>query len=156
MVKRIHLAACIAAAGLFFGIGAWAAEDHSHDGGTLAELTLDQGAKWQTDTPLRRGMDGIRDDLAAALPQIHDGKLAAEGYRRLAEKVHGHVNFMVENCKLTPEADAQLHLVLAQVMDGADTMADGHDRMAGAVAVVQALEAYGSHFQHPGWTSPRH
>lgn len=158
MSLHIRLAIGLVAAGLTFAPAAWAAQEHSHEGGagSLSELTLNNGAKWQTDAPLRKGMEGIRHDLAAALPRIHDGKLPAEGYGQLAEKVHGHVEYMVGNCKLPPEADAQLHLVLAQMMDGADAMKSGPDRTTGAVKIVQALDAYGRHFDHPAWSSPAH
>lgn len=157
MSLHIRLAACVVAAGLTFSAGAWAAQEHSHDGaGSLAELTLDHGKKWQTDAALRKGMDGIRHDLTAKLPQIHDGKLPPAGYGELAEKMHGHIEYMVGNCKLSPEADAQLHLVLGQVVEGSDLMKAGPDRMSGAVKIVQALDAYGRHFDHSGWSSPKH
>lgn len=158
MSRITRLAACVLTASLTLGGAAFAADTHSHDkaAGSLAELTLDHGAKWQTDAPLRKGMEGIRDALTAALPAIHGGKLAADGYAQLAGRMHEHIEYMVGNCKLTPETDAQLHLVLGEVMTGADTMKSGPDRMAGAVKVVQALDAYGRHFAHPGWTSPVH
>jgi hypothetical protein len=158
MSRITRLAACVLVAGLAVGGVALAADQHNHEpvAGALAALTLDHGAKWQTDAPLRKGMSGIRDDLVAALPAIHGGKLAAEGYTQLAGKVHEHIDYMVGNCKLAPEVDAQLHLVLGEVMAGADTMKSGPERMTGAVKIVQALDAYGRHFAHPGWSSPAH
>ncbi len=145
------------AATLTFAGSALAVEGHNHgSAGTLAELTLNQGAKWATDAPLRKGMAGIRDDLAAALPAIHRGTLSAKRYATLAGKMHGHVEKMIASCKLTPEADAQLHLVLAEVMAAADLMKSGPDRMSGAVQAIEALDAYGRHFAHPGWESLHH
>jgi hypothetical protein len=47
-----------------------------------------------------------------------------------------------------------LHLVIADMLAGADAMS-GKDRkatrQAGAVQVVQALDSYGEYFDHPGW-----
>lgn len=157
MITRLHLAAVAVAAGLSFAAPAWSAEDHSHSGHAgLSELTLNHGAKWQTDAPLRQGMESILHDFAKALPQIHDGKMSEHGYAELAEKVHHQLEYMFANCKLPAEADAQLHIVLAQVMDGTETMKAGPERMSGAVRIVQALDAYGRHFDHSGWTPLKH
>jgi hypothetical protein len=61
---------------------------------------------------------------------------------------------IVQNCKLEPEADAQLHIVIAELMAGAEAMegkVKGETRRAGAERVAKALNAYGEHFEHPGW-----
>ena len=58
---------------------------------------------------------------------------------------------MVANCKLPEEADIQLHLALAQVMDGINAMKEEVGQEQGAIIIVQALNAYGSHFDHPEW-----
>jgi hypothetical protein len=60
----------------------------------------------------------------------------------------------VQNCKLEPEADAQLHIVIAELLAGAEAMQGkepGVARRAGAKRVVKALNAYGEHFEHAGW-----
>lgn len=138
-------------AGLLLAAPAVAAEDHSHGHGAggLSELTLDHGRKWQTDAPLRQGMDGIR----AALDAVHAGKL---GYDGLAQAIDAQVAFMVANCKLAPEADAQLHLVLSEVVDGAGRIVEPSQRADGAARLVAALDAYGRHFDHPGWAPLAH
>ena len=71
----------------------------------------------------------------------------------------GDIAYMVENCKLPTEADAMLHLVLAEIIEGSDAMqgkAYGVNKRAGAVKVVQALRSYGEYFDHPGWHPPGH
>lgn len=158
MSRTVRLSACVLAAVLSLSAPSWAAEGHSHGAaaGHLSELTLNAGAKWQTDAPLRQGMDAIRHEMAAALPDIHHGRQSPEAFRGLAEKVHHQVEFMLTNCKLPPETDAQLHLVLERVLAGAEAMKDGPDRTAGAVTVVGALSAYGAHFEHPGWKALEH
>ncbi|MFA7428662.1 MAG: hypothetical protein WCZ23_00740 [Rhodospirillaceae bacterium] len=157
MTAKIHVAILFAAA-LGLSMPVHAAETHKHSGQVsgLSDLTLNHGAKWQTDAPLRKGMNGILHDLTAVLPDIHEGKLSEAGYGALAEKINGHLEYMFVNCKLPPAADEQLHLVLAEAMNGAETMEAGPDRMAGAVGIVQALDAYGTHFDHPGWPGVRH
>jgi hypothetical protein len=57
---------------------------------------------------------------------------------------------MVENCVLEPAVDEQFHIVLEQVMEGVAALEKGKTQ-PGAVAIVHALDAYGKHFEHPGW-----
>jgi len=57
---------------------------------------------------------------------------------------------MVENCVLEPEVDEQFHIVLGEVMTGISALEAGEVE-TGAVTIVQALNAYGEHFEHPGW-----
>jgi len=154
-----------AAAGLALGIaatGLYAAEKnaHSHDHGAApAKLTLNEGKKWATDAPLRQGMENIRKYMDASLHDIHEGKLSAKKYAELAKKVNGEVGGIVANCKLEPKADAQLHLVIADIGEAIEATAGKTKkvkRQAGAVKVIGALEKYGAYFDHPGWQSSAH
>ena len=127
---------------------------HSHDAATPHKLTLNQGGKWATDEPLRAGMGRIRDLVEPQLAAAHTGKLTPAQYRELATQVETEVGGIVANCKLEPKADAMLHLVIADIGAGTDTMAgkDAKTRPAlGLVKVAQAVNQYGSHFDHPGF-----
>lgn len=137
-------------------VTAYAAE-HSHDHhGGIEQLVLNQGQKWITDAPLRKGMEGIRADMAANLDRIHDNSMSQAQYNALADKLNGHVEYMVVNCQLPRDADDQLHLVLAEVLGGMEQMRSGTDNQAGAVKVVHALDAYGKYFEHANWTPLAH
>lgn len=126
---------------------------HAHDAGGSAQLTLNNGKKWVTDDNLRQGMSRIRDALQAELPAIHSGKATAEQYRALAQKTNDQIAFMVKNCKLDQQADAMLHLVLADIIAGADAMMgqDSSEARKGAEKVAHALDNYGIYFDHPSW-----
>jgi hypothetical protein len=156
MFKGIRQAALAAAVALAFGGPVYAsgdAHEHGHGAGA-AKLELDQGKKWQTDAPLRKGMEGIRSALASDLEAIHANKATAKQYKALAKRIEGEVAGIVQNCKLEPEADAQLHLVIAELIEGAEAMEGkrkGAARRAGAERVAKALNAYGEHFEHAGW-----
>ena len=115
------------------------------------ELRLDNGQKWQTDEALRTGMSRIRDAIDASLPLIHAGRYSAADFSTLADWVQEQVDFVVANCKLPEEADLQLHLALTQILDGVNIMKEEGGQEQGAAAIVQALNAYGDHFDHPGW-----
>lgn len=131
---------------------------HSHDAAEPAQLTLNNGKKWDTDANLRLGMSRIRDALSAELPAIHSGKATTEQYRALAQKTNDQIAFMVKNCKLDPKVDAMLHLVLADIIAGADAMMarDGSDARKGAEKIASALDNYGAYFAHPGWYGMKH
>lgn len=136
-----------------------AAEQAHHGHEAPATLTLDHGKKWPTDAPLRRGMEGVRGAVAQALPAIHAYKAKPGQYRNLAGTVRKEVADIVSNCHLAPEADAMLHLVIAELLAGADTMegkTKGVNPRDGALRVVRALDDYGSHFEHPGWQALAH
>ena len=134
------------------------AHDHDHDhgasSGTPAALALNQGKKWPTDASLRQGMGRIRDVLAVEMPAIQAGKASSGQFDTLAGQVNEQIAFMVQNCKLDPQADAMLHLVLAEIIAGAEAM-EGKSkelgRRGGAEKVAHALENYGRYFDHPAW-----
>ena len=130
---------------------------HSHDAAEPAQLTLNNGKKWATDDNLRQSMGQIRDALATELPAIHSGKATAKQYRMLAQKINDQIAFIVKNCKLEPEADAILHLVLVDIIAGTDAMMaqNGSAARNSAEKIAQALDNYGAYFDHPGWHGVR-
>ena len=144
--------AALVALGLTVGLPAAvsAAAPHGPDGHAM-ELRLDNGQKWLTDEALRTGMGRIHDAVDAALPLIHADRYGAAEFSALADRVQEQVDYVVANCKLPEEADIQLHLALAQVLDGINAMKEEGGQEQGALAIVQALNAYGSHFDHPEW-----
>lgn len=142
---------------LSFAIGttavAYATEPAAHAGHQANDLLprLNAGAKWQGDANMISGMNAIRSSISPLVPAIHAQTLPADDYKRLATDIQAQVDFMVANCKLSPEADEQFHIVLAQVLDGISAMEAGPHREAGAARIVTALNSYGEYFTHPGW-----
>lgn len=121
----------------------------SHDTSAL-ELVLNDGAKWQGDQNMITGMNAIHDTMTENLDAIHAGNLPADTAGGMATDVQKQVDFMVENCVLEPEVDEQFHVILGEVMTGVSALEAGEVE-PGAVTIVQALNAYGAHFEHPGW-----
>lgn len=133
---------------------------HRHEHGAApAKLKLQDGRKWPTDAALRQGMEVIRGNMQKALPAIHGYKYSPEQYGALAKTLNQEVSGIVANCKLEPKADAQLHLVIAELLAGIETM-EGKTRKAkresGAIKIVAALDKYGTHFDHSGWQPLQH
>jgi hypothetical protein len=155
-MKTITLALAITAFTLSASALAVRAADphhHGHDA-PAAKLQLDHGKKWKTDEPLRRGMASIRETVHGAPAALHKGTAKPEAYAEVAGRVEADVGRIVKECKLPPEADAQLHIVIADVIAGADAMKGAKDAKAGRAGLIKvdgALKSYARYFDHPGW-----
>ena len=131
-----------------------ASDAHDHGKSTPHKLELNAGKKWGTDDALRKAMSGIQASVTQTLPAAHAGKASAADYDAFGKDVTAQVTYMVENCKLDPQADAQLHIIVADLMAGVEAAQGKHGekkRASGVVKVAQAANAYGKHFDHAGW-----
>jgi len=135
---------------------AHAAHGHEGHGAHGATLALNEGKKWQTDPPLRAGMEALREEVAKAVDPIHGKTYTAAQYEALAGKVEKHLVDIMAQCKLPPDADAQLHILLVELFGGVETMKKGGDRKKGAARILRALESYPAYFDHPGWKAIEH
>ncbi len=130
-----------------------AADRHDHDA-SPQKMELNAGKKWQIDAPLRQGIDAIRTAAAKTLPAAHAGKATNADYDAFGKEVTAQITYIVQNCKLDPKADAQLHTIIGELIAGVE-MAEGKQqgkrRSSGVVKVTQALNTYGKYFDHPGW-----
>lgn len=129
------------------------AAEHAHHSRESA-LTLDQGRKWPTDAPLRQGMARIRVSMARALPGVRNGAFGASDYRTLAADIESSVTYVVENCTLQGDADAVLHGLISELLEGAQTMQGNSTVVSAQKGVAQvsaALAEYGRLFDDPGW-----
>jgi hypothetical protein len=163
LIKRARHTALVAViAGLALAHSA-AGADHGADahmhhgaGGAVAQMTLDQGRKWATDESLRTGMASIRKAFDADHAAIHAGTQTDAQFDALATRIEGEVGAIVKNCHLPPAADANLHYVIADLLQGASLM-HGKDqartRHDGAPLVHGALDAYARFFDDPAATA---
>ena len=135
---------------------ALAADPHAHGHGAgTAKLQLDHGKKWATDDALRRGMEAIRDAVQRAPGPLHKATAKPEAYAELGRQIEVQVGRIVQECKLPAEADAQLHIVIAELVAGADAMKGAKDAKSGRAGLVKvdgALKSYAKYFDHPNWT----
>ena len=160
--RAVRLALVASLAVLAAPAPALAQHQHQHEGdhqhGTssaaVANLKLDGEKKWATDASLRSGMASIRAAFEADHPAIHAGKETDAQYDALAGRIEREVNSIVANCKLPPAADANLHYVVADLMQGVNLMRGGdpqRTRHDGAALVHGALRAYPQFFDDPDW-----
>jgi hypothetical protein len=132
--------------------------DHGHaaaGAALVAHMQLNDSQRWPTDASLRAGMLEIRSQFDAHHPRIHAGTQSEAQYDALAASVEMAVNRIVEQCKLPAAADAQLHYVVGDLLQGVTLMRGSdpaHSRHDGAALVHGALNAYGKFFDDPSWT----
>ena len=153
---------------LVFALSCWAlqvnaqTDAHDHDASEAHEehgggaISLNDGQQWETDAALRRGMLEIRTAVAMLTPAFESGQLSQTQAHQLSEAVHGSVNTMIEQCQLAPEADANLHSILAELLKGSATLESAPLSSAGLPALQGALDTYGHYFNHPGWEGDEH
>lgn len=132
--------------------------DDSHGDATF-ELQLNSGEKWAIDAPLGKAMGNISTAMRQSIGTIDEEQLSSLDFASLASQVNDGITYMVTNCDLPPDADAQLHKIIAQLVAGSDKMvgkntdASPHE---GVVQVLGALEAYDQYFDDPDFVPITH
>lgn len=127
---------------------------HSHGHEVHGTMELNQGQKWETDAALRQGMGALHQIVSTGLDGAHANSLKADDYKKMSGDIMTQFTYIVENCDLEPEADAQLHILLGNIVQGVETIegkVSGEQPEDGLIKMAQALNSYGSHFDHPNW-----
>ena len=163
-MKRKKLVAlgviCVAIAGTSIAATTSTGHEQKHEHGAAAvTLKLNTGKKWETDAALRQAMTNIRQAMAGSLHDIHESRLSTKGYGKLAQQVEAEVGNIVANCKLGTQADEQLHIVIVDLVGGAERMAGkvkGSKRENGAIQIIGALEKYATYFDDPDFKPIKH
>jgi len=129
---------------------------HGHDENATSALSLDQGKKWQTDAALRQGMQSINDAVMRNVDTFHHNKLTQSDAEKLAQHINDQVTYLVTNCKLESKADATLHVLIGELLAGADALKKNPQSMQGMPVLVKALMQYPEYFEHKGWKGVEH
>lgn len=137
--------------------GVSATESHSHhkkDDSATQQIQFNNGELWHTDKPLRAGMVAIREIISTNHDAIIDGSLKPENLVQINNQINEQITSIVSNCKLPPAADENLHLVLADIIEGGNAIAGKSaslDAVEGMAKITHALSVYATHFDHPDW-----
>jgi hypothetical protein len=124
---------------------------HAHSSpATLPTTHSTTATRWATDAPLRAGMRGAHD-VVAALAHGRHGHLDAAQVRALAAQLEGHVQGIFAECKLAPQADAALHDILLPLLAGARALAADPADLRPVASMQRALDAYARGFDDPGF-----
>lgn len=135
-------------------IAADAAHSHGHGHEVHGTMELNHGKKWETDAALRQGMGALHQIVSTGLDNVHANALKDDDYKKMSGEIMTQFTYIVENCKLEPEADAQLHILLGNIVQGVETIEgkmSGEKPEKGLVKMAEALNSYGSYFDHPNW-----
>ena len=124
---------------------------HSHAHETPAQLTLTAGQKWATDASLRTGMQKIRELIAPVVAVPAGNALDPQQARQLSDGVQAQVSFLISHCKLDPKADAVLHVLIADLLKGAELLKKPDTGSEGMNLVLRVLDQYPQYFDHAGW-----
>lgn len=124
---------------------------HRHDGQTQELPDVAQSALFATDAPLRAGMARVRNAVAANVPDHRQRGLSREQAAALASEIEQSVSYLFANCRLEPAADAALHGLLAQLLQGAAALRRDPSADDGMPAVLAALERYPRSFLDTQW-----
>lgn len=130
------------------------AVEHSHGQhahGEQVSISAPDGQRWTTDPSLREGMSRIQDAVQQALPSAPQAPLGATEAARLREATQDAIAYMVDNCELPAEADAALHLLLVELIEGTNALSQAERREAGLEHIVTALQRYAETFDEPLW-----
>lgn len=97
------------------------------------------------------GMLKIRTGVEATMPAYQSGVLNANQAQSLSATVEQNVTYMIQNCKLEPESDAALHVLIGRMLTASETMKKDAGSPAGWPELMAVLHDYAAAFDHPGW-----
>lgn len=106
--------------------------------------------RYATDAPLRAGMQGIRAAVDA-LGHYEHGHMGPEQAAILAGNIQDHVNDIIANCKLPPDADAALHAIIVPLATHAAALKADPEKLGEIPPLRQALADYAVRFDDPAF-----
>ena len=127
-----------------------AQDGHNHHAPATAVAQAVPAQRWATDAPLRTGMGQIRTAVDA-LQHYEQGHTGPAQVVALAAQIQGQVAYLVANCKLKPQADAALHVIIAELSAGAQALKADPANLAAIPPMREALQHYLRQFNDPGW-----
>ena len=147
----LYSAAALALAGAAYFIRAHHSSGHDHAHADQAVLALNDGQRWATDQALRTGMRAIRVAAAPVLA-APPGRVTPADAAGLADALQEQTKFLFAHCKLPPQADATLHVILTELLTGSALLAKDPASAEALGEIRRALARYPQYFDDPGWT----
>lgn len=131
------------------------AQQHHHaSASATSDAAPAPAQRYATDATLRQQMRAIRSEVDALADNAHAGA-ARQPPAQAGERITGHVNIIIAECKLPPDADEALHAILGPILQDASVLKSSpHD--ATAIAGLQhALGQYAQQFDDPTFAGRR-
>lgn len=104
--------------------------------------------RYATDATLREQMREIRGNVLALEHHAH-GRITGEVATRLADQITSHVNTIIVNCGLPPDADAALHDIIGPLLQNASALKADPGRNDAVAGMRKALDQYSRTFDDP-------
>ena len=133
---------------------AHAAQSHQDHASHSADAPAASGERWATDAPLREGMTRLQRSAEVALAGDPAQPLGDAEAIQLQKDVETHVSYLIENCQLSEQADAALHVLLIDLLKGAEALSEPADRDQGVERILASLHRYPELFAAPHWSEP--
>ena len=125
------------------------AQDHAHPAAAASTGAVPV-QRYATDATLRAQMREIRG-VVLELERGRHGPITSEATTRLADRITGHVNTIIVNCKLPPDADAALHDIIGPLLQNASALKADPARGDAVAAMRRAIDQYARTFDDPGF-----
>jgi hypothetical protein len=125
------------------------AQEHVH-AAPVASTTAASVQRYATDTTLRQQMREIHGVVQALGHYEHD-PITPELAARLSDQITGHVNTIIVNCKLPPQADEALHHIIGPLLQDASALKANPQRLDAIAGMRKALDQYAQQFDDPGF-----
>lgn len=130
---------------------------HEHAEHVKMQLKLDHNnQRWATDAPLRKGMERIQAAVNQAQLMATNIKLDGTQAAELVTANDDAIAYIFQNCNLEPRADANLHILLSQLIAANSAMKTDANAVASLAQMQAALDAYPKYFNHPEWQAKDH
>ncbi len=132
---------------------AQAATAHQHSQHAQPSVASDAlpGERWATDEALREGMTRIHEAVQRSLPSDPGQPLDEQSAAALQREIEAATAYLIANCRLPEAADAGLHGLLSDLLEGTEALSDAEQREAGLQRIFAALERYTQLFAEPVW-----
>ena len=135
--------------GLAWAPIALAQDGHAHHAPAAAASPEVAVQRYATDAPLQAGMKQIRAAVGG-LQHYEHGHMGPEQAATLASSIQEQIGFIVANCKLDPQADAALHVVIAKLGGSAQALKANPEDLSAIPPMREALQDYARQFDDPG------
>lgn len=105
-------------------------------------------ARYPADAALRTAMGRVRNAVEAFEHARH-GHMGAEQVRALSAHLDAQIAKVFSECRLEPQADASLHVILGTLLKGSRAMREMPDDFSPVAAMERALADYVRMFDDP-------
>ena len=119
-----------------------------HESAPVASKPQASTQRFVPDATLRREMQGIHASVEA-LAHYEHGHMGAAQAVTLATAIEEHVNTIIANCKLPPDADAALHAIIVPLLQNASALKQKPEDLSAIAPMRSALEQYERQFRDP-------